>query len=160
MYSPHAWGWTVDGYFSSTALFVFPTRVGMDRQLKMFFHQIPCILLTRGDGPSIPNISLHSSKYSPHAWGWTEILNRTVDRDIVFPTRVGMDRVPEYVITRPQGIPHTRGDGPQIRVLSFLILEYSPHAWGWTVHNWIISGFGICIPHTRGDGPRFANRLG
>jgi len=29
-YSPHAWGWTVDGVIDFYRLTVFPTRVGMD----------------------------------------------------------------------------------------------------------------------------------
>ncbi len=30
-YSPHAWGWTEDGEAVTQPVYVFPTRVGMDR---------------------------------------------------------------------------------------------------------------------------------
>ena len=52
------------------------------------------------------------------------------------------------------GIPHTRGDGPQPAVGSVGADQYSPHAWGWTVHGRSLDSFRPSIPHTRGDGPR------
>ena len=57
--------------------------------------------------------------FSPHAWGWTVIQPDGSVEEIVFPTRVGVDR--------------TRGIGPG------RISPFSPHAWGWTADEIIIS---------------------
>ncbi len=73
--------------------------------------------------------------------------------NVVFPTRVGMDRSLERRLRRCRSVPHTRGDGPSsvenrrrfffvfpTRVgmdRGFKFRDYasalcSPHAWGWT----------------------------
>ena len=69
--------------------------------------------------------------------------------------------------------PHTRGDGPEGKKQGFDTLEFSPHAWGWTVLQRLLLPGGRVFPtrvgmdrrgyssptlprrfpHTRGDGP-------
>mgnify|MGYP007080173665 CR=1 FL=1 len=67
---------------------------------------------TRGDGPLAQNTPQRAHRYSPHAWGWTEPLDLTVGGQLVFPTRVGMDRLGRTGSVVRSCIPHTRGDGP------------------------------------------------
>ena len=173
-YSPHAWGWTAAGVCSLRLARVFPTRVGMDRDGRAGGVLRVCIPHTRGDGPLVFHLSENSCRYSPHAWGWTA-LHREMGRvEKVFPTRVGMDRYSQIGRNSRAGIPHTRGDGPGYARSGCNSLEYSPHAWGWTVRHPIkrtaIHVFPTRvgmdrnmkirprlngrIPHTRGDGPR------
>ena len=92
--------------------------------------------------------------FSPHAWGWTGSNDWGRVYDIVFPTRVGVDR-----LRKEANVEH---------------VAFSPHAWGWTVErrgqrqpvivfptrvgvdrtppttNITITSF----PHTRGGGPQ------
>ena len=95
-----------------SALLVFPTRVGMDREsadTRLLLIGIPH---TRGDGPYSVLSFDHFKVYSPHAWGWTELEGAGDVQRRVFPTRVGMDRPDQTVDWRRHRIPHTRGDGP------------------------------------------------
>ncbi len=111
--------------------------------------------------------------YSPHAWGWTDQPQVLPLGELVFPTRVGMDRDRCCHRSRHSRIPHTRGDGPLPFIRFLKAVAYSPHAWGWTVaaaawdrSPWVfptrvgmdrwhsIPVVASCrIPHTRGDGP-------
>ena len=97
--------------------------------------------------------------FSPHAWGWTEGEFETVETDIVFPTRVGVDRA--------------------MYEKQHIAVAFSPHAWGWTVlicycrvanvvfptRVGVDRNVSVCInsiwsfPHTRGGGPG-TNRKG
>ena len=49
---------------------------------------------------------------------------------LVFPTRVGMNRLTFGTSALDKGIPHTRGDEPRIALAHLSGLVYSPHAWG------------------------------
>src|SRR5436190_542470 len=69
--------------------------------------------------------------------------------------------------------PHTRGDGPAVRLFDCQLFKFSPHAWGWsgmTLHRLcplavLPTRVGMVrtathhferqegSPHTRGDGP-------
>ncbi len=111
---------------------VFPTRVGMDRRGTAARALAGGIPHTRGDGPYRGKLAIHSAKYSPHAWGWTASTRWSWARGSVFPTRVGMDRLPTDHWLSRFGIPHTRGDGPDRSWTVTGLSSYSPHAWGWT----------------------------
>ena len=50
-YSPHAWGWTTTGNGVRVVINVFPTRVGMDLEIREDTHKPHRIPHTRGDGP-------------------------------------------------------------------------------------------------------------
>ena len=53
-----------------------------------------------------------------------------MDRDLEFPTYVGMNRRCSATGLRPTGVPHIRGDEPQIERLAEIIRASSPHTWG------------------------------
>ena len=113
---------------------VFPTRVGMDRIRR--------------------HIRAHPAAFSPHAWGWTALPGYPrrpgrrfphtrgdgpffesifTSSPAVFPTRVGMDQWKALLRWYDQSFPHTRGDGPTRRSIPNRSMQFSPHAWGWTV---------------------------
>ncbi len=172
-YSPHAWGWTGMVCATCARWSVFPTRVGMDRWIREWSNRLGRIPHTRGDGPHEHTMCAFFSTYSPHAWGWTEHALGALHAHRVFPTRVGMDRMYLRALSVTYRIPHTRGDGPNMRIAGLSIFAYSPHAWGWTESNRASksrrfvfptrvgmdrqsvtsSTASMSIPHTRGDGP-------
>ncbi len=132
-FSPHAWGWTAVPHTHFHKPAVFPTRVGMDRRLNWMLRSSLCFPHTRGDGPSSRSPCATVMSFSPHAWGWTALRRRDLHTRSVFPTRVGMDRssrIPNLLLL---SFPHTRGDGPMQSQISQQKIEFSPHAWGWTV---------------------------
>ena len=55
LYSPHAWGWTADDEYGEQIIYVFPTRVGMDRLRAAPHWTSRSIPHTRGDGPNRRN---------------------------------------------------------------------------------------------------------
>src|SRR5260221_636173 len=71
-------------------------------------------------------------RFSPHAWGWSEIFKEERRLSLVLPTRVGMVRRSVGAGAATGGSPHTRGDGPQLDVCHSLLMTFSPHAWGWS----------------------------
>ena len=91
-YSPHAWGWTGPRDAHPRPGGVFPTRVGMDREISYRIHRANSIPHTRGDGPILNAENMDVKQYSPHAWGWTVAALVGFAAFVVFPTRVGMDR--------------------------------------------------------------------
>ena len=50
--------------------------------------------------------------FSPRVWGWTEVGNRISKQEIIFPTRVGMDRQDKNDNMIAKDFPHACGDGP------------------------------------------------
>ena len=48
---------------------------------------------TRGDGPTTISPQPFEVKYSPHAWGWSDMLIPPCSSRVIFPTRVGMVRL-------------------------------------------------------------------
>ncbi len=172
-FSPHAWGWTDGRRRRSPGRAVFPTRVGMDRLRKAHASRSLRFPHTRGDGPFQGNGEEIPHSFSPHAWGWTGVYGAHQRAPIVFPTRVGMDRLFMNSGELNLCFPHTRGDGPISWRSRCQICPFSPHAWGWT-DDWGgaaekqavfptrvgmdrrrgIGHLGILrFPHTRGDGP-------
>ena len=51
VFSPHAWGWTAMSSNSHNCLYVFPTRVGVDRTALLFLRCPARFPHTRGGGP-------------------------------------------------------------------------------------------------------------
>src|SRR5271166_4779787 len=88
---------------------------------------------TRGDGPNWRRSRNRRAKFSPHAWGWSDLPNLLWHCSAVLPTRVGMVRQCTKTPRSPQRSPHTRGDGPIPLALSAALEAFSPHAWGWSV---------------------------
>ncbi len=132
LFSPHAWGWSAASEAASATYNIFPTRVGMvlrrhdpDARHYDFPH-------TRGDGPPPLRSPPGMRPFSPHAWGWSCIVLRSLLEQIIFPTRVGMVRARAFIPPPSFDFPHTRGDGPKRREGIFQGKIFSPHAWGWS----------------------------
>ncbi len=87
---------------------------------------------TRGDGPAQSALRAFLSKFSPHAWGWSAVIEAGVRIRQVLPTRVGMVRRESGRRSRSTRSPHTRGDGPLSEIGPGAGLAFSPHAWGWS----------------------------
>ena len=77
----------------------------------------------------------------------------TQEKFDVFPTRVGMDRLHTNLRKLERRIPHTRGDGPQLRSTVLDRAEVFPTRVGMDLIATALSLLSECIPHTRGDGP-------
>ena len=117
-------------------------------------------------------------KFSPHAWGWTAEATGGFEADVVFPTRVGVDRCRTMRKCIVASFPHTRGGGPNCSRVKVSLILFSPHAWGWTGIGTLPSPAGkvfptrvgvdrtesgisiaeIRFPHTRGGGPALTVR--
>ena len=52
------------------------------------------------------------------------------DRNVVFPTHVGVNRSSRSYLRRPIRIPHTRGGEPIAYEAALEADTYSPHTWG------------------------------
>jgi len=131
-FSPHPWGWTSSRMLGTNCGWVFPTPVGMDRggpQPDQISGRFPH---TRGDGPKPADTEYQREKFSPHPWGWTDTVFFASDRVSVFPTPVGMDRLPRPSRPAAPRFPHTRGDGPCADDPGRRGVVFSPHPWGWT----------------------------
>ena len=135
-FSPHAWGWTEHEGAAKRPAQVFPTRVGVDRRGFRDTPERRSFPHTRGGGPFLRVGSQPHAEFSPHAWGWTVRKGRITMANMVFPTRVGVDRLsagfppspcvfptrvgvdrnrPARPLKRPS-FPHTRGGGPSCRL--------------------------------------------
>ncbi len=92
-FSPRVWGWS-DGVGAVHCLFgVFPTRVGMVRDVwagRRARHGFPHAC---GDGPTQPGDDETVDLFSPRVWGWSDFRNAERPWVFVFPTRVGMVRL-------------------------------------------------------------------
>ncbi len=93
-FSPPAWGWTVAARIGCSKAAVFLTRVGMDRYDDGKGYRRHGFPHPRGDGPKLLTESDLCLMFSPPAWGWTDMEIAYVYVSEVFPTRVGMDRLP------------------------------------------------------------------
>ena len=153
-FSPHAWGWTDVQTAITGKHRVFPTRVGVDRKRRRRSRPCACFPHTRGGGPHPSIVLCCQYRFSPHAWGWTDVFTQLASIEGVFP--------------------HTRGGGPSRDAEEFSWAAFSPHAWGWTVAYQVgVIGTRVFptrvgvdrlsrsreatrrrFPHTRGGGPR------
>ena len=112
-------------------------------------------------------MTILSTAFSPHAWGWTYTKKGIMSSHIVFPTRVGVDRAneakaPQFSKFSPHAwgwtavrqphqrfslrFPHTRGGGPVTDPITKLLFKFSPHAWGWTMARGCAQTSGSVFP--------------
>ncbi len=133
----------------------------------------------RGDGPPYDPLGNGEGRFSPRPWGWSAAAFYADRTGKVFPTPVGMVRMPSLWAFPTSGFPHARGDGPTPHRPSADIVEFSPRPWGWSdfvdamaddkavfptpvgMVRWTapsITATG-CFPHARGDGPLAMDRL-
>ncbi len=179
-FSPRAWGWTGVAAAPATGSHVFPTRVGMDREMSREPLENSSFPHARGDGPDERVCEICAPRFSPRAWGWTVPSGNVTVVSAVFPTRVGMDRVVTRLWPITRCFPHARGDGPFIEKHGTIPEMFSPRAWGWTDPGATIVTSGIVFPtrvgmdrcmgqemierrgfpHARGDGPTPLPRIG
>ncbi len=153
MFSPRAWGWTDVVRVECADGEVFPTRVGMDRCSHELGRGPVRFPHARGDGPAgVPPVR-GDIPFSPRAWGWTGGVARLIHGPQVFPTRVGMDRLPPSHHLCNRRFPHARGDGPDRFLCLSGRLAFSPRAWGWTGRRATLPPRQARFPHARGDGP-------
>ena len=132
MDSPHARGWTHGHRARAGGKGGFPARAGMDRPRGPCAAPPAGIPRTRGDGPHLSTASRQSEPDSPHARGWTRVVDRRRRRADGFPARAGMDRRRSLRRTSAARIPRTRGDGPHTDYARSIQQGDSPHARGWT----------------------------
>ena len=121
---------------AGATLYVFPTGVGMNRDLLPDSRPDPsgaCVPHRRGDEPaSIVCSDLGMSKRVPHRRGDEPVLSLAATSFIVqvFPTGVGMNRHIRRQAGQEPGVPHRRGDEPQEHRALASVLQCSPQAWG------------------------------
>ena len=131
-FSPRAWGWSAVLRRMGHRDDVFPTCVGMVRSLTSWGGGRRSFPHVRGDGPHVHLGITLSKKFSPRAWGWSELRRQSSFVDVVFPTCVGMVRVPSGSGCYCSGFPHVRGDGPTRERVNARHFLFSPRAWGWS----------------------------
>ncbi len=90
--SPRAWGWTARSAALRCRTSVFPTRVGVDREISLRLALMNGVPHARGGGPTGLCLHLLEDSCSPRAWGWTGAEPAGQALGVVFPTRVGVDR--------------------------------------------------------------------
>jgi len=112
MFSPRAWGWSVDPSTPAVRSGVLPTCVGMVRNSAWARTDCARSPHVRGDGPIAAAIAAAGQKFSPRAWGWSEGRPAIAARVGVLPTCVGMVRDDLHHFLTGDGSPHVRGDGP------------------------------------------------
>ena len=130
---------------------------------------------TRGDDPRLLDKNIYSVILSPYAWGWSFCLTQTAVLTHLVPIRVGMILLAFENILGSFTCPHTRGDDPDVVILSEYADYLSPYAWGWSFYliRYCVYLFLVPIrvgmipqviafvsilascPHTRGDDPIF-----
>ena len=71
MFSPPAWGWSVNWHYIIATSVVFPTRVGMVRVAFVAMALMRSFPHPRGDGPPQGQPRLKFPLFSPPAWGWS-----------------------------------------------------------------------------------------
>ena len=178
-FSPRPWGWSEAERRIRDFTFVFPTPVGMVRLNENFSETEKCFPHARGDGPLIRVPTVKAPVFSPRPWGWSVDDQLTVQIDCVFPTPVGMVRLPAEQPAIFAGFPHARGDGPKNHPRMSNALQFSPRPWGWSVFRNVpfplllvfptpvgmvrtaatttspraTATVAMCFPHARGDGP-------
>ncbi len=71
----------------------------------------------------------------------------------VFPTPVGMNRIDQLPGGRRDGVPHTRGDEPFLRVIPGGCPAVFPTPVGMNLPQAEVTVDWFRVPHTRGDEP-------
>ena len=109
---------------------VFPTHVGMFRDMPVNRSGSGCFPHTCGDVPRTMARMVRPQRFSPHMWGCSERQARTRRLHRVFPTHVGMFRSDIGSHLENAGFPHTCGDVPWTQVTIATAQQFSPHMWG------------------------------
>ncbi len=135
--SPRVWGWTELAVMAHRDVLVFPTGVGMDRCPGSTCPTPASVPHGCGDGPTPPGFQVDVKTCSPRVWGWTDTLDKSAREAAVFPTGVGMDRLPLIRLTGRTSVPHGCGDGPSWSACRPPATWCSPRVWGWT--SWMSS---------------------
>ena len=118
-YSPHPWGCSAGERHAPIEAALFPTPVGMFRELIPYLRIPVAIPHTRGDVPVQALAVCAVAAYSPHPWGCSEFWRAIRPKEGLFPTPVGMFRALRCSYPESATIPHTRGDVPRtLRPLS------------------------------------------
>ena len=134
-FSPHKWGWSVDMLHHPCGIGVFPTQVGMVRHEKHHYRAAGSFPHTSGDGPANNGQKSKPPSFSPHKWGWSVTVIDEPLAITVFPTQVGMVRMPAASGIMRRSFPHTSGDGPDTHHRHAPLGKFSPHKWGWSVNT-------------------------
>ncbi len=116
---------------------------------------------TRGDGPLFPASTWSTCARVPHTRG-DGPRGGNVDGlpILVFPTRVGMDRIEDEAMQENVGVPHTRGDGPNLRNEGIDESCVFPTRVGMDRRELQSCCRSSRVPHTRGDGPATIPTIG
>ncbi len=168
--SPQAWGCFVSAGQAQHRVKVFPTGVGVFRDVRRPGENWRRLPHRRGGVSHRAPWPHRLYRSSPQAWGCFDII---VSRDgwgYVFPTGVGVFRTAKRRGRGVQSLPHRRGGVSPTFVLSYWTLWSSPQAWGcfamltWVLrHDWVFpTGVGVFrdgktiaiqqfgLPHRRG----------
>ena len=91
-FSPHMWGCSDLLVKNGLLTEVFPTHVGMFRQISTNRDKADSFPHTCGDVPFEQTLATELAKFSPHMWGCSGMIHYLPQRQTVFPTHVGMFR--------------------------------------------------------------------
>ncbi len=133
---------------------VSPARAGMDRTASRFIATTACFPRTRGDGPVSGASSSMTSRFPPHARGWTRAFPG-LGRCFSFPPHArGWTRPDRPCRRRADRFPRTRGDGPQrASSVRWHSRVFSPARAGMDRRLSRQASGRLRFPRTRGDGP-------
>ncbi len=145
-FSPRVWGWSGLAQNGLSIVQVFPTGVGMVRSsLRRAWASIRfphgC-----GDGPIVAVMEETEYQFSPRVWGWSGGRVLVQPRPHVFPTGVGMVRLPAPPLPPCGGFPHGCGDGPNPLPATGSSVGFSPRVWGWSCSAAMYSGVPAVFP--------------
>ena len=133
-FSPRKWGCSATMRRAVTRKTVFPTQVGMFRDVRASSKQHKSFPHASGDVPVSMRSGQLLTMFSPRKWGCSEIPPwRTADGS-VFPTQVGMFRKSARCAPRHRSFPHASGDVPVLGVADGVDLLFSPRKWGCSAH--------------------------
>ena len=130
------WGWFALLEWLNGGEAVYPTGVGM--VLREFDGAGLCRRLPHGCGDGSPYrfFTLASFQFTPRVWGWFGLRTQTQRIRRVYPTGVGMVRIPQDQAPLDTRLPHGCGDG-SFRVWPVpLSLRFTPRVWGWFSVVW------------------------
>ncbi len=173
-YSPRMWGCTGRRFVRLCRFDVFPTHVGVYRDIRSYERRGNRIPHACGGVPPISMSWGYPQVYSPRMWGCTDMMLNLLPHCQVFPTHVGVYRKWDGRGEKYASIPHACGGVPTEVNVPTPVATYSPRMWGCTGHTLVFirrdlvfpthvgvyrrSSFNIgssqCIPHACGGVPR------
>ncbi len=112
IYSPRAWGCTGSGILHRAEVRLFPTSVGVYRLPSTATNRPLSIPHERGGVPYGGNSQGSVKRYSPRAWGCTDVKGEQSAIVFLFPTSVGVYRGVCTAMVPWYPIPHERGGVP------------------------------------------------